>query len=191
MTSTDRGPGDVPHHYTDAEMHNPDVAHEEADVDIRTVLSFAGGLTVVVLVAAALMWLMFQMLEAQAARNDPQLSPLALPAGQQPPVPRLLEHEPETLLKFRMEETKKLEGYGWVDEKAGVARVPIEEAKKLIVQRGLPVRASGAVEDARMGTHAAAYGGPSGGRAIAIPRAPAAGQLPAAAPPPGGGDIKK
>ena len=177
MTSTDRGPGDVPHHYTDAEMHNPDVAHEEADVDIRTVLSFAGGLTVVVLVSAALMWLMFQMLEAQAARNDPQLSPLALPAGQQPPAPRLLQHEPETLLKFRMEETKKLEGYGWVDEKAGIARVPIEEAKKLIVQHGLPVRASGAAEDPRIGTHAAAYGGASGGRTIPVFKAtPVAGE---------------
>jgi len=44
--------------------------------------------------------------------------------------------------------------------------VPIDEAKKLIVQRGLPVRASGAVEDPRTGTHAAAYGGPSSGRAL-------------------------
>ena len=178
MTSTDRGPRDAPHHYTDAEMHNPDVAHEEADIDIRTVLSFAGGLTVVVLVCAALMWVMFQMLEAQAAKNDPQVSPLALPAGRQPPAPRLLEHEPENLLKFRMEETKKLEGYGWMDEKAGIARVPIEEAKKLIVQRGLPVRASGAVEDPRIGTHAAAYGGPSGGRTIPVPKAtPVAGEI--------------
>ena len=74
------------------------------------------------------------------------------------------------LRKFRMEETKKLEGYGWVDEKAGVAHVPIDEAKKLILQRGLPVRASGAVEDPRMGTHAPAYGGSSSGRTIAVPR---------------------
>jgi len=166
MTSTDRGPRDAPRHYTDAEMHNPDVAHEEADIDIRAVLSFAGGLTVVVLVSATLMWGMFQMLEAQAAKNDPQLSPLALPAGQEPPAPRLLKNEQENLLKFRMEERKKLEGYGWVDEKAGIARVPIDEAKKLIVQRGLPVRASGAVEDPRTGTHAAAYGGPSSGRTL-------------------------
>ena len=173
MTSTDRGPRDAPRHYTDAEMHNPDVAHEEADVDIRTVLSFAGGLTVVVLVSAALVWVMFQGLETQAENNDPQLSPLALPTGQQPPAPRLLEHEPENLLKFHMEETKKLEGYGWVDEKAGIARVPIEEAKKLILQHGLPVRAS-AVEDPRIGTHAASYGGPSGGRTISVPKAPLA-----------------
>jgi len=181
MTSTDRGPRDVPHHYTDAELHNPDVAHEESEIDIRTVLSFAVGLAAVVLVSSALVWVMFQMLEARAEKNDPQLSPLALPAGRQPPAPRLLEHEPENLLKFRMEETKKLEGYGWVDEKAGVARVPIEEAKKLIVQHGLPVRTS-AVDDPRTGTHAAAYGGPSGGRTIPVPKA---------APPPAAGAVKK
>ena len=183
MTSTDHGPR---HHYSDAEMHNPDVAHEEADVDIRTVLSFAGGLTVVVLVSAALVWVMFQGLETQAENNDPQLSPLALPAGQEPPAPRLLKNEQENLLKFRMEETKKLEGYGWVDEKAGIARVPIEEAKKLIVQHGLPVRASGAVEDPHMGTHAAAYGGPSGGRTIPVFKAPTAGEAQ-----PLGGKVKK
>lgn len=168
MTSTDRGPRDAPHHYSDAEMHNPDVAHEEADIDIRTVLSFAVGLTVVVVVAAVLMGIMFRLLETQAVRNDPQLSPVALPAGGEPPAPRLLKNEREDLLKFRKEETKKLEGYGWVDEKAGIARVPIEEAKKLIVQRGLPVRASGAVEDPRMGTHAAASGGASSGRTIPV-----------------------
>ena len=42
--------------------------------------------------------------------------------------------------------------------------MPIDEAKKLIVQHGLPVRASGAVEDAAIGTHAPAYGEASGGR---------------------------
>jgi len=169
MTSTDHGPRDGHHHYSDAEMHNPDVAHEEADVDIRTVLSFAAGLTVVVLVAAALMWVMFHMLEAQAERRDPQISPMAMPSDRQAPPPRLLTDEPANLSKFRAEEMKKLEAYGWVDERSGVARLPIEEAKKLIVQRGLPVRAGGAVDDPMLGTHAPAYGEASGGRTIALP----------------------
>jgi hypothetical protein len=174
MTSTDRGPRDVPHRYTDAELHNPDVAHEGAEIDIRMVLSFAGGLMAVVLMAAALVGGMFRILETRAEKNDPELSPLALPSGQQPPPPRLLEHEPENLLKFRMGEAKKLEGYGWVDERAGIARVPIDEAKKLIVQHGLPVRASGAVEDPHVGTHDAAYGESSGGRTIPVPKATSA-----------------
>ena len=89
MTSTDRGPREGHHHYTDAEMHNPDVAHEDADIDIRTVLSFAGGLAVVVLVAAALMWVMFRMLEAQAARNDPPAVAAGAPERAAPSARRL------------------------------------------------------------------------------------------------------
>jgi hypothetical protein len=188
MTSTDREPDGGRHHYTDAELHNPDVAHEEADVNIRTVLTFAVGLAIVVMIAAGLMGIMFRVLSNQAAARDPQVSPLAPPSGQPPPAPRLLTGEPGYLSKFRAEETKNLEGYGWVDQTAGVARVPIEEAKKLLIQRGLPVRASGAVEDPRTGTHAPAYGEASAGRTIAIPKAPpaapAAPARPAAPAPP-------
>ena len=185
MTSTDpssRGG----HHYSDAEMHNDDVAHEHSDINIRTVLTFGAGMAVIVIVSAVLMWIMFRVLEAQAERRDPQISPRALPSGQQPPAPKLLTNEPANLSKFRAEEMKKLEGYGWIDERAGVAHVPIEEAKKLILQRGLPVRASGAVDDPMLGTHAPAYGEASSGRAIAVPKAPGAGETK-----PPAGEIKK
>ena len=181
MTSTDRSSRGG-HHYSDAEMHNDDVAHEHSDINIRTVLAFGAGVAVLVIVSAALMYILYLVLEGQAERRDPQISPVARPAGQEPPAPRLLLDEPASLSKFHAEEMKKLEGYGWVDERAGVAHVPIEEAKKLILQRGLPVRASGAADDPRLGTHAPAYGEASGGRTIAVPRA---------APAPVAGEIKK
>ena len=31
-----------------------------------------------------------------------------------------------------------LTGYGWVDEKAGIAHIPIDEAIKIVAARGLP-----------------------------------------------------
>jgi hypothetical protein len=176
MTSTDHASRGG-HHYSDAEMHNDDVAHEHSDVNIRTVLSFGAGMVVVVIVAAVLMRILFLALESRAASNDPQMSPLARPADQEPSAPRLLRNEPANLSKFRAEEMKRLEGYGWVDERAGVAHLPIEEAKKLILQRGLPGRASGAVDDPMLGTHAPAYGEASGGRSIAVPKAPATGEI--------------
>lgn len=176
MTSTDpssRGG----HHYSDAEMHNDDVAYEHSDINLRTVLTFGAGMAVIVIVSAALMYALFLVLEAQAERRDPEISPMAMPGGQEAPAPRLLTNEPASLRKFRAEEMKKLEGYGWIDERAGVAHVPIEEAKKLILQRGLPVRASGAADDPRLGTHAPAYGEASGGRTIAVPKPPVAGDI--------------
>jgi len=44
---------------------------------------------------------------------------------------------------FLMNQEKQLHSYGWVDEKDGVARIPIERAMELIVQRGLPVYPQG------------------------------------------------
>jgi hypothetical protein len=33
-----------------------------------------------------------------------------------------------------------LDNYGWVDKNAGIVRIPIDEAIRLTLQRGLPTR---------------------------------------------------
>ena len=43
---------------------------------------------------------------------------------------------------IRANEDRILYSYGWSDEKAGTVRIPIERAMELLVERGLPVRAS-------------------------------------------------
>ena len=55
-------------------------------------------------------------------------------------VPSLLLREPMNLQKFREEEEHLLTSYGWVDQNAGVVRLPIDRAKALLLERGLPVR---------------------------------------------------
>ena len=40
---------------------------------------------------------------------------------------------------FLLNQEDQLNSYGWVDEKAGVAHIPIERAMDLIVQQNLPV----------------------------------------------------
>jgi hypothetical protein len=49
---------------------------------------------------------------------------------------------------FLMNQEKQLNSYGWVDETAGVAHIPIERAMELTVQRGLPVRPPAAAANA-------------------------------------------
>jgi hypothetical protein len=56
------------------------------------------------------------------------------------PEPRLEEDERHQLDDVRMKEEKRLNSYGWVDEKAGRVHIPIDRAMDLIVQRGFPVR---------------------------------------------------
>jgi hypothetical protein len=63
------------------------------------------------------------------------------------PTPRLEEDERGQLNGIRLDEDNTLYSYGWVDEKAGTVRIPIERAMDLLVQRGLPVRSQGSTED--------------------------------------------
>ena len=54
------------------------------------------------------------------------------------PQPRLERNERVEINDFRLREEQTLNSYGWVDEKAGVVRIPIERAMQLVAQRGLP-----------------------------------------------------
>jgi hypothetical protein len=165
------------HHYTAEELHNEDVAHEHSDISIRSVTMYAVALAVITATAFGLMYGLFRFLESQAAGNDARLSPLAVPAVQMPPnttesptfgnapQPQLLTSEPTVLGQQRRYEDLQLTAYGWVDEARGVARIPIAEAKKLIVERGLPARADGAA-DPTLGTVRPSKGEASGGRTV-------------------------
>jgi hypothetical protein len=53
--------------------------------------------------------------------------------------PLLEVDERGQLYKFVLDQETQLNSYGWVDESAGVAHIPIEHAMELIAQRGLPV----------------------------------------------------
>ena len=171
------------HLYDDEFLHNEDVAHEHTDVPVRSLLLYLAGLVMTCVVCAVIVWGMFRFFEGQAAANDPQLSPLAVPAGQLPPEPRLVTNEPRMLQKQRQVEAETLERYGWVAQPGGAARLPIAEAKKKLLHDGLPTRADAAT-DPWIGTHAAARGESSGGRNIPVTKgAAAAAQTPDAPKP--------
>lgn len=57
-------------------------------------------------------------------------------------VPRLQLAPAVDLQAFRAREDAELNSYGWVDQTAGVVRIPIERAIDLIVKRGLPARSA-------------------------------------------------
>jgi hypothetical protein len=91
--------------------------------------------------------------------------------------PQLLTNEPMALGQQRAEEQKRLHGYGWVDEKGGIAYIPIDEAKRLILERGLPVREGAAAPD--FAVQPQVRGESSSGRTItAPPPEPAASEAP-------------
>ena len=56
--------------------------------------------------------------------------------GRQPPAPRLQTLPAQDLAAVRAEEDRTLTTYGWVDEQAGIVRIPIDEAMKILAERG-------------------------------------------------------
>lgn len=179
----------VPHrHHEPGEedlLHNVDVEHEHRDIDVKMVVGSIVVLVVVVLVSQVLMWALFGLFERQAVASDPQVSPLAAPPADMPKTtrespffnpgvggPPLMTNEPMGLSRQHDEEQKRLRGYGWVNQAGGVAYMPIEEAKKLIRERGLPVREGQAVPP-DLGTRAPTRGEASGGRMMVVGEQPA------------------
>ena len=99
--------------------------------------------TIAALLTHLLMWGLFELFVK--TRNDAAPAaefPLAaqqerrLPAG-----PRLQAIPANEIYEFRQRENTELREYGWVDRNAGTVRIPIEKAKELLLQRGLPSRA--------------------------------------------------
>ncbi len=56
------------------------------------------------------------------------------------PGPDMLVVEPTVLKAYQATEETTLTTYGWVDQNAGTVRIPIDRAKDLLLERGLPVR---------------------------------------------------
>jgi hypothetical protein len=129
-------------HTAHAEPHT--VPHEAPDrdgVDFGAVLSFAGGLAISALVIYVLIWLMFRFLADQNVTRTAPEFPMAAGQGQRlPPEPRLQTNPRQDLRDLRDAEDTVLTTYGWTDKNAGAVRIPIDEAMKLTVQRGLPAR---------------------------------------------------
>ena len=78
--------------------------------------------------------------------------PLAATEEQRvPPVPRLQQFPHNELYRFSIEERDRLETYGWENKAAGTVHIPIEEAMKLTVERGLPVQAADPAQSTTLG----------------------------------------
>jgi hypothetical protein len=143
------------HHYDG--IVNPETHHEKSDVDVRALIWF-----VVIFIAFAIvthigLWMMFKFFAslARGTTNSP-LSSVSRPADSAvPPLPRLqpfptreasgemvapnASTPPVDMELMRADEEKKLKELGWADRQKGIVRIPIEDAKRLVVQRGLPV----------------------------------------------------
>lgn len=117
---------------------HPEVRYEQSDVRPGAIVRFGIGLVVVVAVASVALLGLFGVFAKQYQRHDPPSPPLARPSGDLPPVPRLQVTPLQDLEQVRAQEEKELTSYGWVDPRMGIAHIPIDEAIRILAQRGLP-----------------------------------------------------
>lgn len=131
-----------------------EVEFEPEDLGSRGVFAFMIGLAVVGIVIYFIIVGMYDFLDKYERSQMSTASPLVTTKGAMSRVvtqadmdrtfkdngaPMLETSERDQLRGFLMNQEDQLNSYGWVDEKAGVARIPIERAMDLIVQQKLPV----------------------------------------------------
>ena len=115
--------------------------HETSDIDARGIVGFAVGLALTGIAIHLLVSLLFGYFTAREAARAPTQFPLAADrVNRLPPEPRLQTNPRQDLLDLRAAEDAVLHHYSWVDKNAGIVRIPIDEAMKLTVKRGLPSR---------------------------------------------------
>jgi hypothetical protein len=141
--------------------HNSDPGHETSNVNVGGITWFVIVLTVGVVFIG---WLIAAVLNSFEGREkkaelESRPSPFAAQRAKLPPEPRLqlapnseeqidknagpnlkTQHPLEEMKELRKTWDEQLTSYGWVDEESGIVRIPIEEAKKLLLQRGLETR---------------------------------------------------
>jgi hypothetical protein len=118
----------------------PDASHEKTDVSPSGILIFGGSLVVGAILVHLLIWVLFVFF-GDLRVGGPREYPMA-PVGvaRLPPAPRLQDKPREDLKALRRDEDRILTTYGWADQNNGVARIPIDEAMKRVLQQGLPSR---------------------------------------------------
>jgi hypothetical protein len=120
------------HHDNDAKT----LGHEPSGANVRAVGQTGAGLAAVVLVALVIT---AGLMKLYATVDDVSPgAPVSEQAPRSPGFPELNPDQPVELHNLRERESRLLDGYGWADRAAGVARIPIDQAMKIIAAEGLP-----------------------------------------------------
>jgi hypothetical protein len=117
-------------------------AHEYTDANVWIIVKFAFWLAVSAVIVHVGMYFAYGY---SVERREVDIVEYPLARGEErrlPAQPRLQAQPLNEMYEHRQQEDAQLRGYGWVDRNAGTVRLPIAEAMRLTVARGLPSRAT-------------------------------------------------
>ncbi|HET9767761.1 MAG TPA: hypothetical protein VFS60_12980 [Thermoanaerobaculia bacterium] len=112
----------------------------DREIQYHQLIWMGVGLLVIAVISGVLVFFMlkgFVSWRAASGGPPPLVAPAPAAAG-----PQLLARPEGELKQVRQQEKERLESYGWVDQTAGVAHIPVERAIEIVAARGLPTRAA-------------------------------------------------
>ena len=124
--------------------------HEHTDIEPSIAWKFGIWLVVAIGISAGIVYGTFWQFEGTEhdANRAAQVFPLAAGHVKAPPSPNLQTQPFKDIYLLRQAEREKLSAYGWVDKGSGTVHIPIDDALRLMEQKGmLPVRADAAQPD--------------------------------------------
>lgn len=129
-------------HNPDAEyLATPGSSYEHTDADTHAIVRFGFWLIVIAVVTHLALGGAFAAAISWTRETGEPRYPLA--AGQQPPkppAPQLQQYPDREMTAFRQTDQGSLESYGWINKEAGTVHIPIDEAIRLTLEKGLPAR---------------------------------------------------
>jgi hypothetical protein len=139
-----------------AEPVHDTVSFETRDVKARTIYGYLIVLGVAVLLSYVVCIFILHSLDRMAAQSDTPPPPVREQMGKDfhtmPPEPRLQGvpgHLTDPQLDLRMKneaDTEANEKAGWIDQNSGIAQIPVQDAMKIIAEKGLPDAAAPSAE---------------------------------------------
>jgi hypothetical protein len=140
MHGTARGAGAEPRH--------TDVSFEKADVEATTIYWYLGALAIAVILSYVVCVSVLRLTTKIAVEFDTPPPAVRQEMGSayesMPPEPRLQGvpgHSSDAQEDMRQKvrsDSQANEKFGWVDQSAGIAQIPVSDAMKIIAEKGLP-----------------------------------------------------
>jgi hypothetical protein len=128
---------------------NSDVSFESSDVNTRTILAYLFYLALAVVATFIASIFIFRVTRSIAVGSDRLPPPAHKGVGPtMPPEPMLQgipghTTDPQQDMRNKVkEDVDANEKLDWVDKPGGIAQIPVDEAMKIIVSKGLPAAAA-------------------------------------------------
>jgi hypothetical protein len=120
--------------------HDEPAGYERTDADAAGTYRAAFLMLAVMVLTALGLVPVYRLLARQEAKAQPPPAEVVKNDMSEPAqsFPRLVTSEPMALAEFRAQEAALLDSYGWVEKDKGLARIPIDDAMRIVAEHGLP-----------------------------------------------------